>query len=92
MKGRRTAEGKDLTTALVLIPAPAGDVPVQDLTPLVEDRVQGGECLLAEGAPPDVAPPAPGTDIDALLSEGGALAPLHPRAAAPLALAHLKKQ
>lgn len=41
-----------------------------DLTRLVEDRVQGGECLPVEGVPPDVAPPAPDTDIGAPLSAG----------------------
>lgn len=91
-KGRRTAGGNDLTTALARTPAHAGGVPVPDRTPLVDDRVPGGECLLVEEAPPDVGPPAPGTGTGALLSAGGALAPLHPLAAAPLALALLRKQ
>lgn len=41
-----------------------------DLTPLVEGRVPGGECLHVEEVPPDVAPPAPDKDIDAPLSAG----------------------
>lgn len=44
--------------------------PFSDLTPLVEDRVPEGECLLVVGAPPDVAPLARDTDIDAPLSVG----------------------
>lgn len=44
--------------------------PISDLTPLVEDRVPGEGCLLVEGAPPDVVPPAPDTDIDAPLFAG----------------------
>lgn len=92
MKERRTPGGNDLTTAPVLTPALADDAPVQDLIPLVEDKVPEGECLLVEGVPQDVAPPAPDTDTGALLSAGGVLALLHPLAAAPQALAHPKKQ
>lgn len=92
MKGRRIPGGKDLTIAPALIPVLAGDVPVLDLSPLVEDQVPEGECLLVGGAPPDVAPLAPDTDIDAPPSAGGALALLHRLAAALQALARLKKQ
>lgn len=92
MNGRRTPGGKDLTTAPAHIPALADDAPVLDLIPLVEDKVPEGECLPVEGVPPDVAPPAPDTDTGAPLSAGGALALLHPLAAAPQALAHLKRQ
>lgn len=92
MKERRTPEGKDLTTAPVLTPVLADDAPVQGLTPLVEGKAPEGECLLVEGVPQDVAPPAPDTDIGAPLSAGGVLALLRPLAAALQALAHLKKQ
>lgn len=93
-KGRKTAGGKDLTIALVLIPALAGDVLVQGLTPLVEGRVPEGECLLVAEAHLDVGPPAPApdTDIDVPLFAGGALVLLHHLAAVLRVLALLKKQ
>lgn len=91
-KGRKTAGGKDLPIAPILIPALAGDAPVQGLTLLVEGRVPEGECLLVAEAHLDVGPPAPDTDIDVPLCAGGALVLLHHLAAVLLVPARLKKQ
>lgn len=43
---------------------------ILDPTPLVEDRVPEGECLLVEGVLQDGAPLALDTDIDAPQSAG----------------------
>lgn len=92
VKGRRTPGGTDLTTDLAPIPVHADDVLVPDRTPQEEDQVPEGEFLLDDGVLPDVVPLVPDTDTGAPQSAGGALALLHPLAAALPAHGHLKKQ
>lgn len=86
------AEGTDPTTALALILAPGGVDPVPGLILLVEGRAPEDDCPLAEEVPPDVDPPAQGTDIGVLQFEGDALVLLRHLVAVPLALGLLEKQ
>lgn len=86
------AEGTDPTTAPALILALGGVDPVLGRTLLAEGRAPEEDPPLAEEAPPDVGPPAPDTDIDVLLFEGGALVLLHHLAAVLLVLDLLEKQ
>lgn len=90
-KGRRTRGGKDtIAHALILVLADAARA--LDRTPLAEDKVPEGECLLVVGALLDVRQLAPGTDPGVPPSAGGVPALLHPLVAAHQALARLKKQ